>query len=159
MIVKVDMEAAFVVLNPKDYSQMRVHADGRIEGFPEGYTVVFNRIPAMLAAARAEPKHGTRSGGAEMSNQEIRADAAAVAARLHASAVQGTVPATIDTFFKFAELVEAYIRNGETWLRTEDPSRAFVTEAGIVKYYINQAAEMARRLEAMGQAPGRDDHR
>jgi len=46
--------AAFEVRRLSDGAMMAVHANGRIEGFPPDYTVIVNRIPFMLWAARLE---------------------------------------------------------------------------------------------------------
>ena len=46
--------AAFEVRRLSDSAMMAVHVNGRIEGFPPDYTVIVNRIPFMLSAARLE---------------------------------------------------------------------------------------------------------
>jgi hypothetical protein len=45
---------AFRVFNPETGEQMKVYADGRIAGFPPGFTAIDNRIPTLIEQAREE---------------------------------------------------------------------------------------------------------
>lgn len=49
----------FTVRNPETGAEMTVHTDGRIEGFPPGFTSVVNRYPALRNYAAALAARGS----------------------------------------------------------------------------------------------------